>query len=165
MAVVGCVPGDRGCCGSLGRISNVVVVVDARVVEIVDDDSLFIEVDRVRGAVAPGESLPVGERVQVATFFDDYQLDGDELTFFLSTGGLSQLRLGVAYVHDRTTDGPVAGFPDEASGYGASLDEMLECLVTQHATGATDQPLLAALVAETTVEPKLEEWCLRSRTS
>lgn len=161
LVLAGCIPGDYGCCGSLGRISNVVTVVDARVVETVSEDSLVIEVESVRGADTSNDSLPVGEQVEVATFFDEYQLDGSELTFFLSTGGLSELRLGVAYVHDRAVDEPVAGFPDDGSPYGATLDEMLDCLVAEHGVGDADQPRLAALVLETTVESKLEDLCVQ----
>ncbi len=160
LALTSCIPVDQGCCGSLGRISNVATVVDGRVVEIVSEDSLLIEVDGVRGADVPSDSLPIGERIEVASFFDEYELDGNELTFFLSTGGISELRLGIAYVHDRATDEPVTGFPDEASPYGVTVDGMLDCLVTEHETGAADQPRLAALVLETTREPKLEDLCV-----
>ena len=165
MALTSCIAGDQGCCGSLGRISNVAAVVDGQVVEIVSEDSILIEVEGVRGVEAPSDAFPIGERVQVATFFDEYKLDGTELTFFLSTGSLSELRLAVAYVHDRATDEPVEGFPDQASPYGATVDDMLNCLVAEHETGAADQPRLTALVLETTQEPKLEDVCVRQQAT
>ncbi len=138
-----------------------VAVVDAQVVEIVSGDSLLLEVERVRGVDMQTNPVPIDGPVEVAAFFDEYELDGNELTFFLNAGGISEYSWGISYVHDRSTDEPVAGFPDEGFRYGATLDEMLDCLVAEHGVGSADHPRLEALVLETTRESELEDLCVR----
>jgi hypothetical protein len=160
----GCVGSDFGCCGSLDRLAPTFAVVDGQVVGGDHVEFVLLEVDRVRAPIPPQRLTP-GDRIEVDIAFPEYQLEESELTFFLTPSGVSGRDWTINYAHDRSTDTPVTGFPNRQSPYGTTVEEMLDCLVTEHDTNDESQPRLTALVAETMAVPKLEAICARSQDS
>lgn len=110
-----------------------------------------------------GVIVAAGDAIEVDIAFDEYELEGAELTFFLAPSGVSGRDWSINYAHYRSADTPVTGFPNRRSPYGTTVEEMLDCLVTEHGTRDETHPRLTALVLETTAEAKLEEICARSR--
>lgn len=163
LLVPGCA-GDFGCCGSLDRLGPTFAVVDAQVVGGDRVEYVILEIEQVRAPIPPRRLAP-GDAIEVDIAFDEYELEAAELTFFLTPSGVSGRNWSINYAHDRLTDTPVTGFPNNGSPYGTTVEEMLDCLVQEHGTRDETHPRLTALVLETTAEAKLEEICARSQDS